>query len=190
MWCISAYEYVVGKANMTKILAIYLQASSFLFSTISHRFIIKTYVSDDILDFSGLLNALATLNVLCWIKSVMVSHMMLMSDTSCSVSSQFLNSSWNSIFFDPIRVTSTLGGLLVINSFPFHLYDQFDVAHTQSLVTLNVDLVDDCYVCDDVCLLGCTPVVNFSLHYTVWAYPCPSPACFLLEHGIHDFQLS
>ena len=34
-----------------------------------------------------------------------------------SVSNRFLNSSWNSIFFDPIRVASTLGGLLVIYFF-------------------------------------------------------------------------
>ena len=66
-----------------------------------------------------------------------------MSSSSCSVSNRFLNSSWNSIFFYPIRVSST-------NLFPFHLYVQFDVAHKQSVVTSNVDLVDDCYVCDDV----------------------------------------
>ena len=38
-----------------------------------------------------------------------------MSSSSCSISNRFLNSSWNSIFFDPIRVASTVGGLLVIN---------------------------------------------------------------------------
>ena len=29
MWCISGYEYVVGEAKMTKIFAVYLQASGF-----------------------------------------------------------------------------------------------------------------------------------------------------------------
>ena len=45
------------------------------------------------------------------------SLMVSMSFSSCSVSNRFLNSSWNSIFFDPIRVTSILGGFLVINFF-------------------------------------------------------------------------
>ena len=34
-------------------------------STISRRFVIRVRVDDDILDFSGLLTALATLGVLC-----------------------------------------------------------------------------------------------------------------------------
>ena len=35
--------------------------------------------------------------------------------------------------------------------FSFHVYVQFDVAHNQSAITSNVDIVDDdCYVCDDV----------------------------------------
>ena len=46
-------------------------------------------------------------------------------------------------------MASTLGGLLAIN-FPFHLYFHFDIAHSQSVVTSNVDLVDECYVCEDV----------------------------------------
>ena len=29
MWCISAYEYVVGEAKITKIFAVYLQTSGF-----------------------------------------------------------------------------------------------------------------------------------------------------------------
>ena len=29
MWCISAYEYVVGEAKMTKIFAVYFQVSGF-----------------------------------------------------------------------------------------------------------------------------------------------------------------
>ena len=103
-------------------------------------------IGDDILDLCGLLIALATLDAFCWIMSVMVSLMVSMSSSSCSVSNRFLNSSWNSIFFDPIRVASILGH----QCFPFHLYVQFDVVHNQSVVTTNVDLVDDCYVCDDV----------------------------------------
>ena len=80
---------------------------------IFRRFIIRSYAGDDILDVCGLLIALATFDVLCWIMSVMVS----MSSSSCRVSNRFLNSSWNSIFFDPIRVASILGGLLVFSCF-------------------------------------------------------------------------
>ena len=74
--------------------------------------------------------------------------MVSMSSSSC-VSNRFLNSSLNSIFCDPIHVASTIG-LLVINFIPFHLYVKCDVAHSHSVVTSNVDLVDDCYVCDGV----------------------------------------
>ena len=51
----------------------------------------------------------------------MVSLMVSMSSSSCSVLNRFLNSKWNSIFFDLICVASTLG----------------------------VDLVNACYVCDN-----------------------------------------
>ena len=47
-------------------------------------------------------------------------------------------------------MASTLGGPLVINCFRFLLYVQFDVAHNHSVVTSDVDLVDDSYICDDV----------------------------------------
>ena len=44
--------------------------------------------------------------------------------------------------------------LLLVFSWPSILYFnhniQFDVAHSHSVVTSKVDLVDDCYVCDDV----------------------------------------
>ena len=43
--------------------------------------------------------------------------MVSMSSSSSSVSNQFLNSSRYSFFLDPIRLASTLGGLLVINCF-------------------------------------------------------------------------
>ena len=49
---------------------------SSLLPTIFCRFIIRAYVCDDILDFSGSLIALATLDVLSWIMSMMVSLMM------------------------------------------------------------------------------------------------------------------
>ena len=87
------------------------------FPATSRHFFIRARVGDDILDFCGLLIALAILDALCWIKSVMVSLMVSLSSSSCSVSNRFLNLSWNSIFFGPIRVASTLGGLLVINIF-------------------------------------------------------------------------
>ena len=76
----------------------------------------------------------------------MFSLMVAMSSSSCSISNRFLNSSWNSIFFYPIFVASTLGDLFVINIFPCHLH--FDVAHNHAVVTSNVDLVDG--VCDDI----------------------------------------
>ena len=117
------------------------------FSTISRRFI-RARVGDDIFDFCGMLTALATFDALCWIVFVVVSLMVSISSSSSSVSYRFLNSSWNSIFFDPICVASTIYGH---HFFPFHLYDQFDTAHSHSVVTYNVDLVDDCYVCDHVC---------------------------------------
>ena len=74
----------------------------------------------------------------------MVSVIVSMSSSYCSVSNQVLNSSWNSIFFDPSYVASTLGGFLVIN-----------VGH----------------------------------RYTFWAFPRPSPPCFLLKHGIYNCVL-
>ena len=42
----------------------------------------------------------------------MVSLIVSMSSNPCIVSNRFLKSSWNSIFFDPIRVASTLGSLI------------------------------------------------------------------------------
>ena len=60
------------------------------FSTISRRFVIRACVGDDILDFNGLLIALATLDALCWTMSVMASLMVSMSSTSCSVSNRFI----------------------------------------------------------------------------------------------------
>ncbi|KAK2173822.1 hypothetical protein NP493_848g03070 [Ridgeia piscesae] len=48
---------------------------------------------------------------------VMVSLMVSMSSSSCSVSNPFLNSSWNSIFFYPICAAFTLGGLFVVHCF-------------------------------------------------------------------------
>ena len=88
------------------------------FSSISRRFFIRSRVGDDIINFRGLLIALASFDELCWIMYVMISLMVSTSCSSCSVSNRFLNSSWNSIFFDPIHVASSLGDLLVIH-FPF-----------------------------------------------------------------------
>ena len=90
------------------------------FPAISRRFVNRARVDDDILDLCGLLIELSTLDGLFWIMSMIVSLMVSMSSSSCSFSNRFLNSSLNSIFFDPIRVASTLGGLLVITmcSFP------------------------------------------------------------------------
>ena len=49
--------------------------------------------------------------------SVLVSLVMSVSSSPCNVSNRFLNSSWNSIFFDPSCVASTLGCVLVIHFF-------------------------------------------------------------------------
>ena len=76
------------------------------FSAIHRPFVIGALVGEDILDLCGLLIALAILDALCWIMSEMASK----SSSYCSVSNRFLSSSGNSIFFDPIRVASTLGG--------------------------------------------------------------------------------
>ena len=48
------------------------------FSAISRRVAIRARVGDDILYFVGLLIALAILDALCWIMSVMVSFMVSM----------------------------------------------------------------------------------------------------------------
>ena len=64
------------------------------FSTISRRFVIRARVGDDILNLCGLLIALTTpgtLDLLCWIMSVMTSLMVSMSSSSCSVSNRFHN---------------------------------------------------------------------------------------------------
>ena len=87
------------------------------FPAICRRFVIRTRVSDDILDLCGVLIALANLDALRWIMSEMVSLMVSLSSSSCSVSNRLLNSSWKSIFFNPIRVASTLGGLVFVNVF-------------------------------------------------------------------------
>ena len=101
---------------------------------------------DDILDSNGLLIGLATLDVLCWIMSVMVSLMVSTSSSSWSISNRFLNSSWNSIFFDPICVAPTPCDILVINVFLS--------TSTSSLILLVTSLwslpmltwlSDDCY---------------------------------------------
>ena len=54
-------------------------------------------VREDIID---ILNALATVYLLCWILSVMAYLLVSMSSSSCRISNRFLNWSWNSIF-DP-----------------------------------------------------------------------------------------
>ena len=82
-------------------MVLYISAHSIFLSSpfpnISSRFVIKAFVGEDILNFSGLLIVLATLNALCWIMSMIVSLMVSMSSSSISVLNRFLNSSWNSI---------------------------------------------------------------------------------------------
>ena len=101
------------------------------FFAISRRFVIRARVGDDVLDFCGLLIALATLDALSGVMSVMVSRMVSMSSRYCSVSNRFLNSSWNSIFYDCI----------CHSLFPFYVHAQFNVAYSHSVVTSNVVVV-------------------------------------------------
>ena len=116
-------------------------------STISHRFVIRARVGDDILNFSGLLIAIATLDARYWIMSVVVSLMVSMSSSSCSVSNRFLNSNSNLIFFDPIRVASTLGHQCFLSTSTSNL--MLLITSLLSLPMLT-GLIDDCYVCDEV----------------------------------------
>ena len=58
-------------------------------SAISRRFFIRARVGDDVLDFCGLLIALAALDALCWIMSVMVSLMVSMLSSSCNVPNRY-----------------------------------------------------------------------------------------------------
>ena len=88
------------------ILDIYVYSIRCLLSPIPailRRFATRAVFVMIIIDFCGLLIALATIDALCWIMSVMVSLMVSMSSGSCSVSNRLLNSSWNSIFFYLIR---------------------------------------------------------------------------------------
>ena len=122
VFCMISWLYFLMSSLAFVLIVLHISAYSIRcllspFSAISHHFGIKACVDDDILDFCGLFIALATLDALCWIVSVMVSLMGSMLSSSCSVSNQVLNSSWNSICFVPIRVASTRGGLLVINFF-------------------------------------------------------------------------
>ena len=118
-------------------------------SEMFRRFVNRARVGDEILDLCRLLIALAILDALCWIIYVMDSLMVSISSSYCSVSNRFLNSSWNST-----SLILFLWHLLFVASwsyiFPFYFYVQYDVAHNQSVVTCNVELVDDCYVFDDV----------------------------------------
>ena len=70
--------------------------------------------------------------------SVMVSLMVSMSSSYCSVSNRFLNSSWNSVIFERICVVSTLDGLLVIHCFQFDAV-RFDDTYNHVVVTSNVE---------------------------------------------------
>ena len=78
---------------------------------------------------------------------MMVSLMVSMSSSSCNFSNRFLNSNYNLIFCDSICVAPTLVLLVASSS---SIIFQFDVARNHSVVISNVNLVDDCYFCDDV----------------------------------------
>ena len=93
------------------------------------------------------------------IMSVVISLMVSMSSSSCSVSNRLLNSSSNSISFDPFRVAFTVDP----QCFPFHLYVQSDVAHSlmwpRPMLTWAMTVAS-------VTKSGVF-VVNFVLRYTV-----------------------
>ena len=102
--------------TVLRIYAYSIHCLSSPFSTISRRFFTRARVGDDILDFSGLLVALATLDVLCWIMSVMTLpmvfffpfHLYVQFDVAHNHSVVTSNVSWL------MSVTSaTISGLLV-----------------------------------------------------------------------------
>ena len=95
------------------------------FPAISRHFVIRARVGDDILDLCGLLIALAILDALCWIMSVMVSLMVSMSSSSVS---QF------QLEFDLLSYSCGIYSWwrLRQNCLPFNVYVQFDVAQNQS----------------------------------------------------------
>ena len=86
-----------------------IRCLSSLFPTISRRFVIRSLVGKAVLNFKGLLIALATRDALCWIMSVMVSLNVSMFSSTCSISNRFLNSSCNSIFFGLIWCKEIMG---------------------------------------------------------------------------------
>ena len=80
-----------------------------------------------------------------------------------------LNSNWNLIFFDPICVAFTLGDLLVINLFIFHLYLQFSVVHYHFAVTGTVTFVNvtmyDLFIMMYSISVFVTPFALFHVHF-------------------------
>ena len=75
--------------------AYYIRCLLSQFCTISRRFVFTARDGDDSLNFSGLLVALATLDVPCWNMSVIVSLMLSMSSGSCSVSNLLTLFEWH-----------------------------------------------------------------------------------------------
>ena len=145
-----AWSYFL-MSSLAHISAFSIRCLSSPFSTISRRFGLWARVGDDIVDFSGLLIVLATLNALCRTTSVMVSLMVSMSSSFFSVSNRFISSSWNSLFFVPICLASTLHGFLVI-----HLFFSTSKRSLMLLIAIvwfmpMLTLLKT-YVCDDVWL--------------------------------------
>ena len=78
------------------------------------------------------------------------------------ISSSFILFVWYIYYWWPL-------GLQFIS---FHNFVQFGVAHNDSVVTSNVELVVDCYICDEAWSV-CYDIFNFGRPYTVWAFPRP-----------------
>ena len=120
------------------------------FSTNSLGFVIMASISDDILEFSSLLIALAIHArfvgscMWCfrsWCRCYLV---LVVSRIGFSVRLGIRSSV---VLFVWYVFLVASGSLL----FHFHLYVQFNVARNHSVATSNVNLVDDCYNCNDVC---------------------------------------
>ena len=186
MWCISAYKYVVGEAKMSKIFAVYFQASGFPSQSSEYTFgccdkqfvrygISLSYFSPGV----DLVAFFVSSSYWCRFPSgVRCPHLLSPVLEARSVLLEFALSRWFSrrrmrcrVEYYILCISPSVGLRLGcgLSFFPFHLYVQFDVAHNQSVVTSNVALVDDCYVCGDVWPV-CLDLVNVGLRYIVWAW--------------------
>ena len=94
--CMTSWLYFLMYSLACFLMVLHISAYSIRcllssFPAISRCFFIRAHVGDAILDFCGFLIALAILDAPCWIVCVMVSPMVSMSSSSCSVSNRCLS---------------------------------------------------------------------------------------------------